>query len=153
MNKNGPILVIEDDNDDREVINIVYNELDFTNKLVFLHDGDSAIKYLQQMTEVPFLIISDINMPKMDGLELRKQVQKNELLNSMCIPYLMLSTNASRPFVESAFSTGIQGYFQKPNTLSELKEMLYDIIKYWKTSRAPGMFMNPPINREVKARM
>ena len=64
MNKNGTILVLEDDIDDQRFIQSAYNKLNYTNELVFLDDGESAINHLIQMKEIPFLIICDLYMPK-----------------------------------------------------------------------------------------
>ncbi len=68
------------------------------------------------MKEIPFLIISDVNMPRLNGIELRAKVQQNELINIKCIPYILLSTTASKSFVDNAYLIGIQGYFKKPSS-------------------------------------
>lgn len=140
MNKKGPIIVIEDDADDRDSIASVYNELGFENKLVFLEDGEKALKFLNTLDVVPFIIISDINMPKLDGLALRTLVSKNQAINFLCIPYIIFSTTTDKRFVDLAYSSGIQGYFQKPSSYMELKNTLMTIIGYWKKSRSPGNY-------------
>jgi CheY-like chemotaxis protein len=79
MNKNGPILVIEDDEDDKEIILEVFKTLDYGNEIIFFYDGNEALEYLNNNPDLkPFLILSDINMPKLNGFALRDQVQNNE---------------------------------------------------------------------------
>ena len=141
MNKNGPILIIEDDFDDQRFIQANYNKLEYANELVFLDDGEKAIEYLIQMKKIPFLIISDLNMPKINGLELRERVKQNEAINIKCVPYIIFSTTVMKTFIDNAYSLGVQGYFKKPIEPKELLNILQKIIEYWKLSYAPGMYM------------
>lgn len=71
MNKNGPIVIIEDDLDDQQILTEIFNELPYGNKLVFFDDGVQALEYLTDTDIEPFLVLSDINMPKLNGMELR----------------------------------------------------------------------------------
>ena len=71
MNKEGPIIIIEDDADDRFLLEEVFTSLDYLNKRIYFVDGQEALDYLLQMDSAPFLILSDINMPRLDGFELR----------------------------------------------------------------------------------
>ena len=141
MNKNGPIIIIEDDMDDQMLIQMVYDKLNYVNELVFLADGETAIEYLIQMKKIPFVIISDINMPKINGIELRARVQQNDNINIKCVPYILLSTTASKGYIDNAYVLGIQGYFKKPSNPDDLEEILKNIVSYWKLSYSPGMFM------------
>src|SRR5450631_1467952 len=74
MNKKGPIVVIEDDEDDQEVLVEIFRKLGHENELVFFKDGNAALDFLNQTDLHPFLILSDINMPKINGFELRKKI-------------------------------------------------------------------------------
>lgn len=141
MNKNGPILIIEDDIDDQIFLETIYKRLNYQNELVFLNDGEAAIAYLMQMTKIPLLIISDLNMPKINGIELRARVKQNEAINIKCVPYLIFSTTVAKNFIYDAYTVGIQGYFKKPNNPDDLAAILKQIIDYWKTSYTPGMYM------------
>ncbi len=141
MNKNGPILIIEDDTDDQEFIQAAYQKLDHSNELVFLNSGEIAIQYLMEMTKIPFLIISDLNMPKINGIELRARVRQNEAINIKCVPYILFSTTVAKSFIDDAYAIGIQGYFKKPIKQNELVAILENIIDYWKVSYSPGMYL------------
>ena len=74
MNKNGPIVIIEDDPDDQILLAEVLKELDYPNKIIFFSDGEKALEYLIDSGDNPFLILSDINMPKLNGFQLRDKV-------------------------------------------------------------------------------
>ena len=67
MNKDGPIIIIEDDIDDQQIIGEIFKKLDHKNEIVFFHDGNLALEYLNKTDIHPFLILSDINMPKING--------------------------------------------------------------------------------------
>jgi CheY-like chemotaxis protein len=141
VNKNGPIIIIEDDADDRLLIELTYEKLDYKNELVFLEDGEIAINYLMNMKRIPFLIISDINLPKINGIELRARVKENEAINIKCVPYVLFSTTATKDYIDDAYSLGIQGYFKKTSDPNEVALILENVIRYWKCSYAPGMYL------------
>ena len=91
----GPLIVIEDDPDDQDMIKRVLTKMELTNELKFFPDGEQALKFLESTLEKPFLIISDINMPLMNGLELKKYIQSNEELKKKCYPFVFLTTTVS----------------------------------------------------------
>ncbi|MCE7039618.1 hypothetical protein [Dyadobacter sp. CY312] len=66
MNKKGEIVIIEDDADDRFLLEEVFSSLNYPNKRVYFPDGQEALDYLYKTDTVPFLILSDVNMPKLD---------------------------------------------------------------------------------------
>jgi CheY-like chemotaxis protein len=139
MNKNGPIIVIEDDEDDQELLNKVFTELEHPNKVIFFNDGLSAYEYLKEASDQPFLIISDINLPKLDGIQLREKVHNNEQLRLKCIPYLFFTTAADQRNVIDAYSKSVQGFFTKPDNYAELFRVIGNIIEYWRDCHSPNI--------------
>ena len=115
MNKKGPIIIIEDDSDDQDILSEVFKELNYKNELIFFDDGVQALEYLTNTEIQPFLVLSDINMPKLNGMELREKVHNNEDLRLKSIPYLFFTTSAEQKHVIDAYSRSIQGFFVKPN--------------------------------------
>jgi CheY-like chemotaxis protein len=138
MPKNGPIIIIEDDHDDQEVLKEVLEELKIPNLLRFFSSCSHAFDYLLTTLERPFLIISDINLPAMTGMELKQKINENEYLRKKAVPFVFLSTNSEQNVVAKAYEILAQGYFVKPVKLFDLKEMLLKIINYWKISSHPG---------------
>lgn len=139
MNKGGPIIVIEDDQDDQELFTEVFAELNYPNKVHFFNDGLSAYQYLCASNDQPFLIISDINLPKLDGFQLREKVHNNEQLKLKCIPYLFFTTAADQRMVIDAYSKSIQGFFTKPDNYAEILRVIKNIIEYWKDCHSPNI--------------
>ena len=140
MNKGGPIIIIEDDQDDRELIKNAFEKLKYPNKLFFFQNGEEALKYLNKPHEPTFLIMSDINMPKLTGFELRKKLKEDSELEIKCIPYLFFSTSNTQNEVIEAYKLSVQGFFVKPQNHHELEKTLSVIMEYWKRCSAPNNF-------------
>ena len=142
MNKSGPIIIIEDDTDDQDILSEIFNELNYTNQIVFFSDSQQALDYLIDTDTEPFLVLSDINMPKLNGIELREKVHNNEDLRLKSIPYLFFTTSAEQKHVVDAYSRSIQGFFIKPNSYDQLKSMLIKIVEYWQECQSPNYIKN-----------
>ena len=138
MRKSGPIIVIEDDLEDQQILDEIFRNLKFPNKVIFFSDGRDALTFLDDTEEQPFLIISDINMPCMNGFEVRNKICSNEKLK--CIPYLFFTTGVEKKAVYEAYAMSVQGFFIKPSSMSELQNTMKKIIDYWQECYAPGQF-------------
>ena len=141
MNKNGPVIVIEDDMDDQEILTEVFKKLGYKNTIVFFQDGTEALEYLNSTEIVPFLILSDVNMPKINGFELREKVFTNEQLHTKCIPYLFFTTSADKKSVVDAYALSVQGFFVKPASFDKLESTIKKIMEYWKECIAPAEYV------------
>ena len=140
MNKSGPIIVIEDDIDDQAILVEIFRRLGYINEIVYFIDGNKALDYLNQTDVQPFLVLSDINMPKINGFELRNKIFTNEQLQTKCIPYLFFTTGANKKAVVDAYAMSVQGFFVKPSTVQGLENTIKKIVEYWKECIAPSQF-------------
>ena len=138
MNKAGPIIFIEDDIDDQEVFSEIINALGYKNECLFFSDGEKALLYLADTNVKPFIIFSDINMPKLTGMELREKIHENEDLRLKSIPFLFFTTSAEQDHVVHAYSKSVQGFFIKPHNYSEIKETIRSIVEYWNRCVSPN---------------
>jgi CheY-like chemotaxis protein len=140
MNKDGPVIIIEDDEDDKEILEEIFTKLDYNNDIVFFIDGEKALAYITKENVFPFLILSDINMPRLNGMELKKKIQTDEQLQVKCIPYLFFTTSASKKSVIDAYSMSAQGFFIKETSTSELEATIRTIMEYWKRCYSPNQY-------------
>lgn len=140
MNKDGPIVIIEDDEDDQMFLTEIFAKLNYNNIIVFFKDGNEALDYLNKTDVNPFLILSDVNMPKINGFELRSKIHTNEQLHVKCIPYLFFTTNANKKSVIDAYAMSVQGFFVKPNSMNKLENTIKLIMEYWKECIAPSEY-------------
>ena len=138
MDKRGPIVIIEDNAGDQRILVEIFKELNFVNEIKFFTDGTEALEYLNTTDKIPFLILSDINMPKINGFELRSKIHENKELALKCVPFLFFSTGANKKSVEEAYAMSVQGFFRKPNGVEDLKETMRKIMEYWKECIAPS---------------
>jgi CheY-like chemotaxis protein len=140
VNKNGPVIVIEDDSDDQQFLTEIFTKLNYPNKVLFFSDGEEALRFINDSGDSPFLILSDINMPKLSGFELREKLKTDEKLNIKCIPYLFFSTAADQKSVIEAYSLSVQGFFVKQASATELEKTIFSIMEYWRRCAAPNDF-------------
>lgn len=138
MKNNHPILIVEDDVDDREFIQSALHAIGVKNEQVCFRDGESALKYLQTSDQETFLILSDINMPRLNGIELKKAINEDDGLRKKSIPFVFLTTSCAKKEVEKAFDLMAQGFFTKPKNLNELKDTLQKVVGYWNACKHPG---------------
>jgi CheY-like chemotaxis protein len=138
MNKLGPIIIIEDDLDDQELLGEAFKQLNVMNEVIFFSDSYKALHYLVTTHIKPFIIFSDINMPKLSGAKLREKIHNNEDLRLKSIPYLFFSTSAEQKAVIEAYSKSVQGFFVKPNSFDKLCRLIRTIVEYWQECVSPN---------------
>lgn len=134
----GPIIYVEDDMDDRLIFQEILNSIGVTNAVHFFDNGKDFLEYLYVSSEQPLLIVSDINMPVMNGLELRKNIISDEKLMQKSIPFIFFTTSINSREIELAYELTVQGYFKKPTDLDEMKINLKMIVDYWCICKHPN---------------
>ncbi|MEX1238891.1 MAG: response regulator [Cyclobacteriaceae bacterium] len=140
VNKSGPIIIIEDDADDQDVLTEIFKKLNYPNKILFFFDGQEALDFINASNDSPFLILSDVNMPKLNGFALREKLKTDAKLNIKCIPYLFFSTALNQKSVIDAYSLSVQGFFVKQSSMLELEKTISAIMEYWRRCAAPNDF-------------
>ncbi|QKZ14393.1 response regulator [Spirosoma sp. KUDC1026] len=138
MSLNGPILCIDDDDDDQYLIRQALTQLALPNQIISLTDGQQALDFLLATQERPFLILCDINMPLLNGLELRRKVNASDYLRKKSIPFVFLTTTASEYSVEEAYRESVQGFYQKATTYEALQRQIRLIVEYWQSCLHPN---------------
>jgi CheY-like chemotaxis protein len=134
MPKSGPIVIVEDDTDDQQLLEELFHELKVPNVLRFFSSAIAALDYLIATIERPFLIISDINLPAMSGLDFLKRINDQSKLKSKRIPFVFFSTASNPSVIQQAYDLSAQGYFIKPLTSHQLKQTMAAILTYWTLS-------------------
>ena len=139
MAKSGPILIIEDDLDDQEIYTEILNEIGIDNKLIFFPMAAKALEYLQTTKEKPFVILCDINLPVMNGIEFKQKIDYDPFLRNKSIPFIFFSTSAERSQVNKAYTElTVQGFFKKESSVEEIAKSLSVILAYWELCKHPN---------------
>lgn len=140
MDKNGPIVLIDDDDDDLHLFIEIFADMNLENEVHMFKNPASLIAFLQRPDIHPFLIISDVSMPAINGFMLRDKLRNDPLINPKNIPYLFFSTATTLKVAESGLVNEFQGIFKKPDKKSEWKAVLDSIVNYWKLSLPPEQY-------------
>ena len=137
MNSESTILLIEDDVVDMMSVKRALKELQVTNPLKHVENGEEALEYLRNPANVkPAIILLDLNMPKMNGHEFLALMKNDEDLKR--IPVIVLTTSRGELDKVQSFDNGVAGYMIKPVDYRQFVEVMRTIRLYWTLSELPG---------------
>jgi CheY-like chemotaxis protein len=134
---NGPVLIVDDDIDDREFLQDAWKDLHYSNTLIFMDNGEEALEYLQSAKTPPFLILCAVNLPKMDGFALKQKIYEDTEMNYRSIPFVFWSSQPSKAQIQKAYDYGVNGFFIKGSQFEEIKQSLLEIVQYWRKCITP----------------
>lgn len=122
------ILLVDDDEEDRQFFADALKSLDMKTELIELPDGKACVEYLNQNTSRgPNLVFLDLNMPIMNGFQCLEKIRKNEDLKEVIVA--IYSTSSSEKDIEETFNKGANIYIKKPSSFKDLKNSLKQVIK------------------------
>jgi CheY-like chemotaxis protein len=137
MRNSKPILLVEDDNVDAMTVKRAFKELKITNELVRTVNGKEALDYLHSdQNQKPCIIITDLNMPKMNGVEFITAVKSDQELKN--IPIVVLTTSRDENDKMDTFKQSAAGYMVKPVDYMQFVEAVRAINLYWTLSELPN---------------
>jgi len=140
MQHSKPILLVEDDNVDAMTVKRALRDLKVGNVLAHSVNGEDALEYLNgEEAHKPFLILLDLNMPKMNGIEFLRAIKGDDRWKK--IPVIVLTTSKERRDVVESFELGAAGYMVKPVDYARFVEIIGTIVLYWRSSELPKLDM------------
>ncbi len=133
-------LLVEDDNAHAELVTMSLVENNVANTIHRVSDGEQALKYLKREGEYadadrPDLILLDLKLPKIDGLEVLERIKSDDDLHS--IPVVVLTTSSHERDVNTAYNNYANSYLTKPVDFSQFHKMIRDLGLYWSVWNAP----------------
>ncbi|TRO63345.1 response regulator [Christiangramia sabulilitoris] len=123
------ILFIEDDEIEVMKLHRTLNTLDFKHTITEACDGKEALTQLDDPHNLPDLILLDLNMPRMNGIDFLKILKNDEVLKY--IPTIILTTSNNRKDVLECYKIGIAGYMIKPLKYDDYVTKLKSLLEYW----------------------
>ena len=136
MKTDETILLVEDDVVDAMTVKRALKDINVTNKLVVKGNGEEALQYLRdESNQRPCIIILDINMPKMNGIELLRMLKQDDELRR--IPAIVLTTSQGEQDRLHSFDLSAAGYMIKPVEYPQFVETVRKINLYWTLSELP----------------
>jgi CheY-like chemotaxis protein len=130
-----PILLVEDDQVDVLTTRRALKEIHVTNPLVVCENGEEGLAYLRGTAERPCLVLLDLNMPIMNGIEFLENVKSDASLRR--IPTVVLTTSEEQEDKLRSFDLGAAGYMPKSLDYRRFVEVMRSIDTYWTMSELP----------------
>ena len=142
VNKLGRILMVDDDPKDVELTLTALEEYNLANEIIVVHDGEEALDYLyyrgqfqRRATDNPAVILLDLKLPKVDGLEVLKQVKSNEKLRM--IPVVVLTSSNEEKDLVASYQLGVNAYVVKPVHFHEFANAIRELGVFWAVINEP----------------
>ncbi|CAM2823009.1 response regulator [Flavobacterium frigoris] len=132
MSKALNILLIEDDEIEVMKFNRVLSALKLSHKIFEANNGEEAIEILKVKEVVPDIIVLDLNMPKINGIEFLRILKADDYLKY--IPAIILTTSSNRKDILECYRIGIAGYVIKPLKYSDYVDRITKLIEYWSSN-------------------
>ena len=145
QNREIEILLVEDNMDDAELAILALRKRNIANSLVHLENGAEALDFLfcrgkyaeRNISNKPKVILLDLKMPKVDGLEVLKEIKADEETKS--IPVVILTSSKENPDIEQAYLLGANSYMVKPVEFDNFTKAVAEIGMYWL------LYNHPPV--------
>lgn len=142
MDKLGRILMVEDDAKDVELSLTALEEYNLANEVIVANDGEQALDYLYCRGEYqgrggdnPAVILLDLKLPKVDGLEVLKQVKSDDKLK--LIPVVVLTSSKEEKDMVASYKLGVNAYVVKPVDFHEFVNAIRELGAFWAVINEP----------------
>ncbi len=142
MNKLGRILLVEDDPKDVELTLTALEEYNLANEVVVARDGEEALEYLYargkfktRSSDNPAVMLLDLKLPKVDGLEVLKQIKSDGKLSM--IPVVVLTSSKEEKDMVASYRLGVNAYVVKPVDFHEFVNAIRELGAFWAVINEP----------------
>jgi CheY-like chemotaxis protein len=137
-----PILLVDDSVDDVDLVLAALRRTNLKNLVVTLRDGDEALDYLYRRGRFadrsdPVVILMDIKMPKVTGLEVLERIKADDKLKAL--PVVMLTSSNQQSDVETSYRLGVNAYVVKPVNFDRLTEAIDGLFRFWTRINHPPL--------------
>ncbi len=129
-----PILLVEDNPMDLDLTCQALKEVSVVNPILACRDGEEALRYIEEHqlptdSQVPILVLLDLRLPKVDGIEVLRQARNHAVWKQ--VPVVVLTTSRENKDVEAAYALGVNSYIVKPVDSAAFAEVMKTIKVYW----------------------
>lgn len=133
MNNNLTILLIEDDMIEVMKFNRAISKLEYPHKIIEAKNGEEALSVLNEKEQLPDIILLDLNMPKISGIEFLTILKNDDVLKF--IPTIILSTSNNHKDILKCYKIGIAGYIIKPLKYEDYVLKIEKVLSYWSINK------------------
>jgi len=123
------IIMADDDLEDQLLVKEAFKENCSCVRLLFVNDGQELLTYLDEVVILPGLILLDVNMPNIGGIEALKRIKHNpKLIN---IPIIIFTTSSNKELILDSYCVGANSFINKPDSFNRLVDIVDVVSKYW----------------------
>ena len=136
--KNPPILLVEDNPVDVDLTLRAFKKRNLTNPIHVVRDGEEALNFIDKWDageQIPLVILLDLKLPKIDGLEVLETIKSHPKYNT--IPVVVLTSSTDNKDIERAYKLGANSYIIKPVNFVKFVEVASQIELYWNVLNEP----------------
>jgi two-component system response regulator len=125
----GTILLVEDNLDDVALTRRALRKSNITNELVVAGDGEEALRHILPGGPLPVLVLLDINLPKVNGLDVLRAIRADD--RTRCLPVVVLTTSSEERDIVESYQLGANSYVRKPIIFEDFLESVRILGLYW----------------------
>jgi CheY-like chemotaxis protein len=129
MTDDGLILLVEDNPDDEALTLRALKKNHIMNEVVIAHDGVEALDWLAKATVMPQVILLDLNMPRMSGIEVLRRIREDA--RTHLVPVVVLTSSKEEEDIAQSYAAGANSYVRKPVDFAEFMEAVKRLGMYW----------------------
>jgi two-component system response regulator len=145
MSSTKPILLVEDNPDDRDLTVMALNDSNIANRIDVARDGQEALDYFADTSRpLPALVLLDLKLPKIMGLDVLKRLRENE--RTKMVPIVVLTSSKEEGDRYRSYVSGVNAYVQKPVDFDDFAAAVRDVGLFWLVLNEP-----PPVNLPIPA--
>ncbi len=130
-NRNGVVLLVEDDPDDAELAMSALGQAKLLNRIVHARDGEEALRYLfeEPLHPLPTVVLLDLKMPKVDGLDVLKRIRSEN--KTKTLPVVVLTSSREDRDIRKCYDLGVNSYIVKPVDFEQFASSVKQLGLYW----------------------
>lgn len=129
MTSSRPILLVEDNPDDERLTIRALRRGNIANEILVAHNGEEALTLLFNLALLPTVVLLDLKLPKIDGLDVLRQIRTNE--RTRLLPVVVLTSSSEERDVVESYSLGANSYVRKPVEIDPFTDAVRQLGLYW----------------------
>jgi two-component system response regulator len=131
----GEILLVEDNPNDVELILHVFQWCNLSDRVHVAWDGEEALSYIFEKNQRPRVILLDLKLPKVDGIEVLRRLKSDQITKT--IPIVVLTSSSEERDIVESYNLGVNSYIVKPVNFDQFATVIRDLGMYWQTINLP----------------
>jgi len=135
MHRSNKILLVEDNPDDVELARRAFRKINVTEEIAVASDGAAALAYMMDAESMPSLVLLDLQLPKVHGLDVLRRLRAEK--RTRRVPIVMLTSSREERDIQTSYDLGANSFIHKPVDFSQFLDTAKTLIHYWLRTNEP----------------